>query len=401
MITNRFLGAILLITGTCVGAGMLGLPVMTSQLGFGLSLFVIAALWGVMCFTGLLVLEVNLWFSGDLSYISMVHKTLGRWGRVIAWASFLLLLYALMVAYLMAGNALVSGAVSWLFGVDVPTWEGIVPWVIVFGLLIVVGAHAVDVINKFFMLGLCVVFSMMAAAIMPHIHVNIESVSHPEYILMALPVVMASFGYHIIIPTVCSYVQRDARVLRKVIVIGSLLPLLIYLMWQWLVFSVLPQTGPNSLQDIYLSGDAAGGLTQAVSILAGNAVVSLAVRFFIFFAVASSFIGVAMGLFDLLSDGINSSAIKFNRFSIACLTFVPPILFTLSYPQGFLMALGYGGVFVAVLHGILPALMVWRGRYHLKRADKLYEVAGGKSALLFIIIVSLVVVYAQLALSIG
>ena len=380
---------------------MLGLPVMTSHLGFGLSLVVITALWGVMCFTGLLVLEVSLWFSEDVSYISMAHKTLGRWGRWIAWVSFLLLLYALMVAYLMAGNALISGAVSWLFGVDVPAWEGIVPWVVVFGLLIVLGAHAVDVINKFFMLGLCVFFAMMATVIAPHMHTNIENVSHPAFILLALPVVITSFGYHIIIPTVCSYVQRDARALKKVIVIGSALPLLIYLLWQWLVFSVLPQTGPNSLHDIYLSGDAAGGLTHAVSMLADNAIVSLAVRFFIFFAVASSFIGVAMGLFDLLSDGVKSSAIPANRFVIACLTFVPPILFTLLYPQGFLMALGYGGVFVAVLHGIMPALMVWRERYHLQLAKKQYQVMGGRVALVAVILISLVVVYAQLALSVG
>ena len=74
MIRNRFLGSILLITGTCVGAGMLGLPISTSPLGLGLSLLVIIAVWALMCFTGLLVLEVTLWFKEDVSYISMADK---------------------------------------------------------------------------------------------------------------------------------------------------------------------------------------------------------------------------------------------------------------------------------------------------------------------------------------
>lgn len=398
MITNRYLGAILLITGTCVGAGMLGLPVMTSQLGFGLSLAVIVAMWAFMCFTGLLVLEVNLWFPGQVSYISMAHKTLGRWGRVAAWMTFLLLLYALMVAYLMAGNALINGAIVWLMGIDMPGWQGIVPWIVVFSVLIVVGAHAVDVINKFFMLGLCVAFAMMAAVIVPHVHAHIASVSHPGLILSVLPIVIASFGYHIIIPTICAYVQRDARALQKVIVIGSALPLLVYLLWQWLIFSIVPLTGQHSLQMILQTGDAAGGLTQAVSILSGSSVVSLAVHFFIFFAVASSFIGVAMGLFDLLSDGIKHSFLPKGRLFVACLTFGPPLFFTLLYPQGFLLALGFGGVFVAVLHGILPAFMVWRGRYQLGLSHtSTYRAIGGKSVLVFVVIVSLVVVYVQLA----
>ena len=395
MIRNRFLGSILLITGTCVGAGMLGLPISTSPLGLGLSLLVIIAVWALMCFTGLLVLEVTLWFKEDVSYISMADKTLGSWGRRITWATFLLLLYALMVAYFMAGNALLGNVLQSVFGVQAPLWAGIVPWVVVLGLLIVAGAHAVDVTNKLLMIGLCLAFAAMAAVIVPHIHTHINTDMHPRFIIASLPVVLTSFGYHIIIPTVSAYVKRDVRALRKIIIIGSVLPLLVYILWQWLVFSLLPQTGEHSLQAILNSGDAAGELTEALSFFAGSTMVSLALRFFIFFAVATSFIGVSMGLFDLLLDGLSMKGRSVSRLSVASLTIFPPIIFVLYYPQGFLMALGYGGVFVAILHGILPALMAWRGRPH--HSARFYQVVGGRLALALVILFSLVVIYAQVA----
>ena len=63
------------------------------------------------------------------------------------------------------------------------------------------------------------------------------------------------------------------------------------------------------------------------------------------------------------------------------------------------MALGYGGVFVAILHGILPALMAWRGRPH--HSTSLYQVVGGRLALVLVILFSVAVVYAQVIATLG
>lgn len=400
MITNRFLGAILLITGTCVGAGMLGLPVTTASLGFSLSIGMIVFLWFVMCITGLLVLEVNLWFGDGVSYISMAQETLGKKGRAIAAISFLFLLYALMVAYLMAGSAIISHFFSWYFAVTLPHWVSIMPWVFVFGLLVYLGAHAVDVINKFFMIGLVVAFALLAIVITPHVHARIDTAVQTKYMVSALPVIIVTFGYHIIIPSMTAYLNRDKRALVKAIIIGSALPLCVYLLWQWLVYSIVPQFGPTSLHAIFVKGNVASGLTHVMSLLSESTVVSLFVRFFIFFAVASSFIGVSLGLFDLLVDGCKVEKNLCGRLMVACLTFIPPIFFTLVYPHGFLIALGYGGVFVAVLHGILPVAMVWRGRYQMNLSGP-YRAPFGRFVLVLLFLLSCLVVYAQLATHMG
>jgi amino acid permease len=63
----------------------------------------------------------------------------------------------------------------------------------------------------------------------------------------------------------------------------------------------------------------------------------------------------------------------------------------LSYPQGFIKALDYAGIFVALLLGILPCLMVLRGRkVHNEHAP--YKVKGGKSLLFLVMAFYLVVI---------
>ncbi|HLB57498.1 MAG TPA: aromatic amino acid transport family protein, partial [Gammaproteobacteria bacterium] len=79
-------------------------------------------------------------------------------------------------------------------------------------------------------------------------------------------------------------------------------------------------------------------------------------------ALTTSFLGVSLGLFDFLADGFKRANTRIHRTQTALLTFIPPFLFALIYPHGFVMALGYAAIFVAILEVILPPLMVWKLR---------------------------------------
>lgn len=72
---------------------------------------------------------------------------------------------------------------------------------------------------------------------------------------------------------------------------------------------------------------------------------------------------------------------KAGRITLGLLTFIPPLLFALFYPKGFILALGYAGQMFAFYAVVLPAALVWRVR---KLHPNLpYRVLGG-SALLII-----------------
>ena len=86
---GRTLGAILLVAGCCIGAGMLGLPVLSAQAGFVPSMFFFIASWFFMLCTGLLLLEANLWFKEDINVVSLAGHTLGKIGKAVGWIVFL------------------------------------------------------------------------------------------------------------------------------------------------------------------------------------------------------------------------------------------------------------------------------------------------------------------------
>ena len=395
MLLNKKIGAVLILAGTCIGAGMLALPVSTAPTGFALGLVLLVSLWAFMYLTGLLVLEANLWFDREVSYISMARETLGNTAKWLTWLFFLLLLYSLMTAYIMGGSAILETGSQTLLHWNMPHWLGVCIWSVIFAGIIYFGASSVDVINKLFMFGLVAAFAVLAAVISPHMHFIIETHTHPYAIWLALPIVITSFGYHIVVPSMTQYLKRDTRTLQRVILFGSVLPLLVYLVWQYIVFGNIPVNGSHGLARLLHHGDPASGLTADLASLTGSTWVGISARAFAIFALASSFIGVALGLFDLLADGCNIQKTAKGKLGIGLLTFVPPIIFTLAYPHGFLIALSYAGLFVAIIHGILPAAMVWSGRYHRNLATG-YRVWIGKLGLIIVFIVSCVVIFAQL-----
>ncbi|MCV5245702.1 tyrosine transporter TyrP, partial [Escherichia coli] len=79
-------------------------------------------------------------------------------------------------------------------------------------------------------------------------------------------------------------------------------------------------------------------------------------------ALATSFLGVSLGLFDYLADMFQRKNSVGGRLQSGIITFLPPLAFALFSPRGFVMALGYAGVALAVLALIMPALLVMKSR---------------------------------------
>src|SRR3989338_7821905 len=100
----KMVGGILLIIGICIGAGMLGLPVATATHDLVSSSLLMVACWFVMTLGALYILETNLKFAPGANLISMAKHTLGPTGAIVTWLVNLLLLYALLAAYITGGT---------------------------------------------------------------------------------------------------------------------------------------------------------------------------------------------------------------------------------------------------------------------------------------------------------
>lgn len=383
---NRLLGAILLVSGTTIGGGALALPVITGPAGFFPALILMSAIWLFMMMTAFYLIEVNLRLPGESNLISMVKKTLGRPGEIISWITYLLLLYSLLAAYLLGCAQILSETCSSYFINQVPTWSWLVLLFIVFGAFVYLGTKAVDYLNRVLMVGLIAGYIGLIVLGLPHI--NFSYLAHHQWsgLIAATSVVMTSFGYHIIIPTLSTYLEHDARSLKQAILWGSLIPFVTYLLWQFLAMGVIPVSGLSASAE---KGEAA---TCALKQIVGSPYVSTFATLFAFFAIITSLIGVSLSLADFLADGLKIKKNPLGKGILMLLTFIPPLIFALFYPNGFILALEYAGIFVVILLALLPALMAWFERYKHKRGlvETSFHVPGGKGAIIATIVFSFV-----------
>ena len=70
-------------------------------------------------------------------------------------------------------------------------------------------------------------------------------------------------------------------------------------------------------------------------------IIANAVKIFSTLALVTSFLGVALGLLECIEDLLKQSFnIHAGRISLGLMTFIPPVLFSLFYPEGFILASG-------------------------------------------------------------
>lgn len=354
---SHFFGGVLLIVGTTVGAGIIGLPVDTSPVGFFPSLILLFGCWLLMLATAYFFLDVNMSIQGEPNLISMARCTLGRWGQGLSWIVYLLLLYSLTAAYIALSAKLFSEGYYFVTGSSLPSGLACFLLPLVFGGFIYLGTEGVDLINRVMMIGLVVTYFLLILFLPEKVQVERLFRADFRHANAVLPVIIVSFGYHIIIPSLVTYMNHNKKKLRWVLFVGSLIPLIFYVVWQLLTMGAIPFTGEAGFQAL-LQRDQP--VTEALVAVLQSTWIQVAAGLFSFFVVVTSFLGVTLSLSDFLMDGLRIKKSWEGKLGALALTFLPPLFFVLTYERGFYLALRYGGVFVAVLLIFLPALMAWK-----------------------------------------
>ena len=392
--TGTFIGGLLLIAGSCIGAGMLALPIMTGLSGFFPSLIMFLVAWGFMTITGLLMVEVNSSFAERVNIVSMAERAFGKTGRVVSWVLYLFLFYSLLVAYISGSGSLSSTYFQTFFSWHLPKWAGALFFTAIFGCLAYQGTRTVDHWNRFFMFGKILTYLGMIVLGFQFINPELLLRSKPSLAFFSLPVLVIAFGYHNMIPTLMNYMNNDAKRVRQTILAGSLFALLIYLIWEIVVLGIVPAEGDwgiiNSLKQGRQASDAVAGIL-------GISWVSNFAEALAFFALLSSFLAQTLALTHFLADALKVKGEKHESIPLCLFALVPPLIFSFIYPNLFLNALNFaGGICAVILFGILPASMVWKNRY-VQNHQPAYQVFGGKRLLIAIIALALCIVFFQIA----
>lgn len=373
---KKVMSGSLLVAGTAVGAGMLGIPAVTAQAGFIPGTIASLLVWAFMLITGFLLLEVALVCPTGSNVLSIAKRYLGNPGRYVAGGLFLFLYYCLIVAYIAGGSPLIAGVVSRI-GWNMPLWSQYFLFTGVTAGIIYAGMRWIDRINIVLSLLMIVCFLLLFNAGASEVRTaTLFTQTQYSKMFLAVPILFGAFGYHNVIPSLCDYLQRDRKALRLSLVIGTLLAMGFYFLWQYLVLGSID--APTLAYATQEGKTVISALQQVVA----NPSLFLWGQWFGALALFTSLLGVSISMVDFFADGCQLLSIRVPRIVLCFLTFLPPLLFTWANPQVFTKALGVaGGIGEAALNGLLPILLIGVSTYRGESSEKS---SYGKMTLMFL-----------------
>ena len=392
---NKTLGTTLLVSGTMIGAGMLAMPLTSAGIGFTFTVVLLISLWLLLTYSALLFVEVYQTTESDSGIGTLSALYFGNAGRVVSTTVMFVFLYALLAAYISGGGEILMKATqsSGLLG-----QEGVIAntspemtlkifigiFTVFFGSFVIISTKVVDGFNRLLFFVMLVALVVVMFVMFPKASVqNLMAMPLDNaLIISAAPIFFTSYGFHGSIPSLVKYMEGDVRGLRIAIVAGSAITLVGYILWQLSTHGVLSQSEFKEKPTLY-------GLIEACRRITGSEIIASAVQLFSALALVTSFLGVALGLFDCTEDMLRKGLhINAGRLLLGAITFLPPVLFAYFYPD-FIAALSYAGQMFAFFAVVLPVGLVWKARRRYPNLP--YRVAGGDIALIIALVIGIVV----------
>lgn len=294
-------GAISLITGTSIGSGILALPASTAPAGFIPTAVSMIICWGFLVFEALLLAEVNVFLlkqrdtshaqkgkSEVISLCSMAEQTLGKWGGILSRIGYILLTYTILVAYVAKSGEVLS------FLVNMPAPIAGILFMCIFGILVFVGgANVTDKVNQLLTACLMGLFFLILA--LTPLLGSWSGLNHMNWDMVpnTIPVILFSLVYHDLTPVLCAYLGGDMSRIRISIIVGSIIPLASFLIWDAAILGLTPTLS---------SGDPLEFLIRL-----GGTNVSYLVQVFSLLAVATSLIGTLLGFSEFFLEQLSNS----------------------------------------------------------------------------------------------
>ena len=331
------------LTGITIGAGILGIPYVVAQSGLFIGLMHLIILGIFILILNLYVGEIALRTKGTHELTGYASLYLGRYGKKTMTIILIIGIYGALIAYLIGeGQALAAifnypndNIFTILFFI-------IVSPIIFFGLKIFEKAElaiGVGVLSLIFVLVL-LLFPYMQSS-------HLTTIS-PQKAFIPYGVILFAFLGATAIPEMKEELRKNKKQLKKAIIIGSLIPLIVYLLFTIIIIGV---TGESTTEIATIGLGFALGKNM---LLLGN--------IFAVLTMTSAFLGLGLALkwMYIYDYKIN------NSFAFLLTCFIPLFIALLGITT-FIKTLALTGVFAGGIQGLLLILIYRRAKKLGKR----------------------------------
>jgi len=345
----------LLVTGMTIGAGILALPIKTGIAGILPSLLSMFLVWVLMlCTAAVFIYKFTHPKERSRDYPTLFQAELGSKGKWVSVFGYLVNYYGILVAYL-TGSAAILVALT-PFNLTANMWMA--AFFIIFTGLALLGANKAKNANAVIMVAM--IGSFAALLFMAGKDVDVSRYAHRDWALIpsVIPIIIVAFAFHNVVPFICRNLDGDPRASFKAVILGSSIAMVMNVLWMLVVVGALPLDGAGkatilgALQHDYPA-------TIPLSLALHSRMITAVGMFFALAAIATSYIPTSIALRGFMRGLLALNFKNPNKYIVLLLSFGPPFLVAMIYPNIFLKAVDIAGGFgILIVFGILPSFIM-------------------------------------------
>ena len=242
----KTLRATALLSGTVIGAGVLGIPYAVAQGGFLTGLLTIVIVGLAMLLLHLMYGEVTLRTAGNHQFPGYAEKYLGKWAKRLSIFTLFFGIYGALIAYLIGEGE----ALSAIFGLN-PLIFSLVFFIIV-AAITYKGLNAISKSEIYFLAVVLLLVVVITLITVTSIKFNPSNLTtfNIYNILVPFGVILFAFRGFEAVPEMKEYLIRDRKKLKKAIILGSLIPLAAYIIFTFATLGFISAEETQPLKGI-------------------------------------------------------------------------------------------------------------------------------------------------------
>lgn len=347
---KHFLCAVATLVGFVIGAGILGIPYVVSKAGFLTGIAAIVLIGLAVMMLNLYVGEISLRTKGTHQLTGYAHAYFGKKGKYIMALFMAFSLYGALIAYIIKEGEFFDALLSPYLGGSPVIYS--IAFFAVFTALVYLGLNFIERSELFMVavfIGIVLIFLIMAIP-----YVNAERLESFSILNLFIPygVVLFAFDGIAAIPELKEELAKNKKSIKKVIIIGSLIPIIIYAL-----FALIVVSASSNVTEAAITG---------LSEVLGYKAFLLGITFGII-TMATSFIAIALSLKEMYCFDFRLP----NALSTTLACFIPLIAALLiassHIKNAFFKILDITGVFGVGCIAIFVTLIYLKARKHGQR----------------------------------
>ncbi|MBR1733929.1 MAG: amino acid permease [Alphaproteobacteria bacterium] len=360
---RKLITPVFLVAGTCIGGGMLALPMVLAKLGIAASLLIMLLTWLLTYYSSLISVELNIHSDVGLSLGQLGRKFSGRNAEIIGEITVKLLSYALLAAFIYGTSSIIQKLLEGNYDISIANVEILLSILTV--IILLFPTKIVSNINNVAFSCFLIMFILLIIAVIT----AVDCTKIPWFtdlkiknIAEVITVIFTSFGYQVIFHTLRDYCGKDVKTLRMSFLIGSFIPAFVYMLWAGSTLSVIFKTNSDFFIMITEGKVDVGTFVSELANVSGVAGFQILTWNMAIFAILTSILGVGIGLNESLNISLSKCIFnkKARRLLASILTVIPAYILAAAIPNAFTKILGFAGAILVIIAILLPTYLFFK-----------------------------------------